>query len=441
MFRKRVLKVVLGILLFSTAGFSQENLPIPQGELTLEEILEYSLLNSPIIKQSQIDQEIGDQEIKSALAGWFPQISASAGNSYNIKLQTSVIGDQLITFGQPWNSNVLFQVNQTLFNRDQLFASKTSKYYREQLEKVTENSRINTIVEVSKAYYDILLASRQLEVLDENIGRLEKQYKDAFNRYEAGLVDKTDYQRASIALANERSDKNRVNSSFEARYAYLKQLMGYPDEFDFTVEFNREKMLEEMLMSDSEPLVLENRVEYQLMKTQQTLNEIQTSYEKWNYLPELSADYRYNWLYFNQDFSNLYNQSYPTSSLGLTLALPIFQGGKRMNRVRIANLQVERGEIDLQNLSSRIKTEYEVALANYQSDLFEWEAIRQNMELAENVYNIIKLQYDEGIKAYVDLIVAESDLRTAQINHLNAVYQVLESKLDLKKALGLIEYN
>ncbi|MEN2282598.1 TolC family protein [Algoriphagus sp. SE2] len=441
MFKKHILLVGLGILLFSTTGFGQEDQAIPQGELTLEEILDYSLLNSPLIRQSLIDQEIGDQEIKSAISGWYPQISASGGAAYNIKLQTQVIGDQLITFGQPWNSNLLFQVNQTLFNRDQLFASKTSKYYREQLEKVTENSRINTIVEVSKAYYDILLASEQLNVLDENLDRLQKQYQDAVSRYEAGLVDKTDYQRASIALANEKSDRNRVNISFEAKYAYLKQLMGYPDEFDFTVEFNREKMLSEMLMTDTEPLVLENRVEYQLMVTQQTLNEIQTSYEKWNYLPELSANYRYNWLYFNQDFSNLYNQSYPTSSVGLTLSLPIFQGGKRMNRVRIANLQVQRGEIDLKNLTSQIKTEYEFALANYQSSLFEWEAIRENMQLAEEVYNIIKLQYDEGIKAYVDLIVAETDLRTAQINHLNAVYQVLESKLDLKKALGLIEYN
>lgn len=441
MFKKHVLLVGLGVLLFSTTGFSQENQLVPQGELTLEEILEYSLQNSPLIRQSLIDQEIGDQEIKSNLADWFPQISASTGGSYNIKLQTQVIGDQLITFGQPWNSNLLLQVNQTLFNRDQLFASKTAKYYRDQLENVTENSQINTIVEVSKAYYDILLASEQLNVLDENLGRLEKQYKDAISRYDAGLVDKTDYQRASIALANEKSDRNRVNTSFEAKYSYLKQLMGYPDESDFTVEFNREKMLAEILIDESESLVLENRVEYQLMKTQQTLNEIQTSYEKWNYLPELSANYRYNSLFFNQDFSNLYNQSYPTSSVGLTLALPIFQGGKRMNRVRIATLKVERGEIDLQNLTSQIKTEYEGALANYQSNLFEWEAIRENMEMAEEVYNIIKLQYDEGIKAYVDLVVAETDLRTAQINHLNAVYQVLESKLDLKKALGLIEYN
>lgn len=439
MFNKYILLVGIGMLFFTSSGFAQETPPIPQGELTLEEILDYSLVNSPLVKQSQIDQEIGDHEIKAALADWYPQVTLSGAGNYNIKLQTSVIGDQLITFGQPWNSNVMFQVNQTLFNRDQLFASKTSKYYRDQLDKAIKNTRITTIVEVSKAYYDILLAEEQLNVLNENIGRLEKQLKDAKNRYESGLVDKTDFQRARISLSNEMSARNRVQTSFEARYAYLKQLMGCPEEFEFTVSFDREEMLSEIYMDASEPLVLENRVEYQLMQTQQTLNEIQLSYEKWNYLPQLSANYNYNWLYFNQDFSNLYKQAYPTSSVGLTLSLPIFQGGKRNHRVRVADLQVDRGAIDLQNLGYQINTEYETALTTYQSDIYAWENIRENMKMAEEVYDIIKLQYDEGIKAYVDLVVAESDLRTAQINHLNAIFQVLESKLDLEKALGLIE--
>ena len=439
MFNKKVLLVALSILLISTSSYGQDESPIPQGDISLDQVLEYALLNSPLIRQSQIDEEIGDHEIKASLAGWFPQVDVSAGGNYNIKLQTQVIGDQLITFGQPWNSNVLFQVNQTLFNRDQLFASKSSKYYREQLEDAIENTRINTIVEVSKAYYDILLAGEQLNILKENIARLQKQLQDAKNRYESGLVDKTDYQRASIALSNEESDLNRVETSFKAKYAYLKQLMGYPDELDFTLVFDREEMISEIYMDDTEPLILENRVEYQIMQTQQTLTEIQSSYEKWNYLPELSANYRYNWLYFNESFSNLYNQAYPTSSVGLTLSLPIFKGGERNHRVRVANLQVERGAIDLQNLGSQIRTEYEVALSNYQSSIYEWENIRENMEMAEEVYDIIKLQYDEGIKAYVELVVAESDLRTAQINHLNAIFQVLESKLDLQKALGIIE--
>lgn len=438
MFKKRLLLVGLSILLLAKPAYSQEEGGVPQGVLTLDEVVEFALVQSPIIRQAQIDQEIGDHDIKSNLADWYPQITASAAGAYNIKLQQQIIGDQLITFGQPYNSNILLQADQTLFNRDQLFASKTSKFYRQQLQQVTENAKINTVVDVSKAFYSILLSEEQLEILDQNLNRLEKQYKDAYSRFEAGLVDKTDYQRASIALTNVKSDRNRVANSFEAKYDYLKQLMGYPDSLNFTIEYDVQRAAGSIAEDAADPLVLENRVEYKLLQTQQTLNEIQTGYEKWNYLPQLSAYYRYNWNYFNSEFSNLYKAAYPISAVGINLSLPIFQGGKRIHKVKSAQLQVERGNVEIENLSNQIRTEYSSALAEYNSSVYEWQLIRENMEMAEEVYNIIKMQYDEGIKAYVELVVAETDLQTAQINHINAFYQVLEDKLDLQKALGTI---
>ncbi|WP_057935808.1 TolC family protein [Algoriphagus resistens] len=438
MFKKRLLLVGLPILLLASTAYSQEEGEVPQGVLTLEEVVEFALVQSPIIRQAQIDQEIGDHDIKSNLADWYPQITASAAGAYNIKLQQQIIGDQLITFGQPYNSNILLQADQTLFNRDQLFASKTSKYYRQQLQQVTENAKINTVVDVSKAFYSILLSEEQLKILDQNLDRLEKQYKDAYSRFEAGLVDKTDYQRASIALTNVKSDRNRVANSFEAKYDYLKQLMGYPDSLNFTIEYDLQGAAGSIAEDAADPLILENRVEYKLLQTQQTLNEIQTGYEKWNYLPQLSAYYRYNWNYFNSEFSNLYKAAYPISAVGLNLSVPIFQGGKRIHKVKSAQLQVERGNVEIENLSNQIRTEYSSALAEYNSSVYEWQLIRENMEMAEEVYNIIKMQYDEGIKAYVELVVAETDLQTAQINHINAFYQVLEDKLDLQKALGTI---
>lgn len=438
MLKKRLLLVGLSILLLSKTAYSQEESGVPQGVMTLDQVIDFALEQSPIVRQALIDQEIGDHDIKSNLANWYPQITASAGAAYNIKLQQQIIGDQLITFGQKYNSNILFQADQTLFNRDQLFASKSSKYYRQQLQQVIENAQINTVVEVSKAFYAILLSEEEIKILDQNLGRLEKQYKDAYSRFDAGLVDKTDYQRASIALTNVKSDRNRVANSFHAKYDYLKQLMGYPDSLDFTIEFDQQKAIERITEDAADPLILENRVEYQLLQTQQTLNEIQTSYEKWNYLPELSAYYRYNWNYFNVDFSYLYKDAFPISSVGLNIAIPIFQGGKRIHKVKSAELQVDRGVIEIENLSNKIKTEYSTALADYNSSVYEWQLIRENMQMAEEVYDIIKLQYDEGIKAYVELVVAETDLQTAQINHINAFYQVLEAKLDLDKALGNI---
>ena len=306
----------------------------------------------------------------------------------------------MITFGQPYNSNILLQANQTLFNRDQLFASKSSKYYRHQLQQVIEDAKINTIVDVSKAFYSILLSEEQIKILDQNLDRLEKQYKDAYSRFDAGLVDKTDYQRASIALTNVKSDRNRVANSFDAKYDYLKQLMGYPDSLDFVIEFDVAGAEGTIAEDAADPLILENRVEYQLLQTQQPLNEIRTCYDKWNYLPELSAYYRYNWNYFSSDFSNLYNTAYPISAAGLNLSIPIFQGGKRIHQVKSAELQVDRGNVEIENLSNHIKTEYSTELADYNSSVYECQLIRENMEMAGEVDNIIKPQYDEGMKAY-----------------------------------------
>jgi outer membrane protein TolC len=62
------------------------------------------------------------------------------------------------------------------------------------------------------------------------------------------------------------------------------------------------------------------------------------------------------------------------------------------------------------------------------------------LSLAEDVYTTIQLQYRAGVKTYLDVIIAESDLRSTQVNYLNALYQVLSSKLDVQKALGEISY-
>jgi len=58
--------------------------------------------------------------------------------------------------------------------------------------------------------------------------------------------------------------------------------------------------------------------------------------------------------------------------------------------------------------------------------------------LAQEVYDVINLQYKSGVKTYLDVTIAETDLRTTRINYFNALYQVLASKIDVERALGTI---
>ncbi len=424
-------------LLFASALKAQEQ-PEESTQFTVEEMVKFALINSPLVKISELDAEIGDRQIKSSLSAWLPQVSANTQWSNNLKLQTQPIGDQLITFGQPYSGNLNFTVDQTIFNRDVFLASKGSSLARNQLSQTMETQKIEAVITVARAFYDLLLSLEQIKVFDENIVRQEKQYKDARARFEAGLVDKTDFQRASISLANIQSQRNRLVSSLDAKYSYLKQVSGYPLDQDLTLHYEYGEMAKRAELDVAPDFIMENRVDYQLAKTQYSLSELETSYSKWAYIPTIKGFYNYNFLFFNQNFSGLLDESFPTSALGLSASIPIFQGGKRSDEVRLARLKQEKSLVSLNNYEKQLNTEYETALADYNANYFAWQTLQDNLDLAEEVYNTIKLQYDEGVKAYVDLVVAESELRTAQINNYNALYNVLSSKLDLQRAMGLI---
>ena len=157
-------------------------------------------------------------------------------------------------------------------------------------------------------------------------------------------------------------------------------------------------------------------------------------------LPVVSAYGSYNIDYSNNDFGKLYNQSFPNSYVGLQLTFPIFQGFKRIHQVRSAQLQIDRVDWEIVGLKDSITTEYAQALASYKGNLANYDALKENVQLANEVYNVIRLQYQQGIKTYLDVIIAESDLRTSQLNYYTALYQLLQSKIDVQKALGTIQY-
>lgn len=412
---------------------------------TLPDLIGYALLNQPGVKQSLIDEEIGERDIKSAISGWFPQINGTGTYNNNLKQQVSVLTmggvSQQLVLGTRHTSAFTLQADQQFLNAGLIQASKASKYYRQQYKQNTENTKINTVVSVSKAYFDVLTSKEQLKIIYENIARLEKQLKDAKAQYDNGLVDKTDYQRAQISLSNSQADKKRAEELIKYKYVYLKELIGYGGDQDFSLNFDAVKMENEILIDTNQKETYENRVEYRLLQTQRELQHLNTNYNKWSFLPNISGFINYNWNYLNNNFGDLYDKNYPSSLFGLKLSLPIFQGTKRIQELKKSQLQEQRIDLDLVNVKNQIKSQYVQAMATYKANLNDWKTAGANVEISRQVYQTIKLQYDEGIKAYLDLMTSETDLRTAQLNYLNALYSLLASKLDVQQALGIITVN
>src|SRR5690606_20172990 len=124
-----------------------------------------------------------------------------------------------ITFGTKNTSALTLQADQQFLNAGLIQASKSARYFRQQYRQNTENTQINTVVEVSKAFYDILTSQEQHKIIQENIARLEKQLKDAKAQSDVGMVDNTNNQRAQISVSNSKADRKRNEELRKYKYA------------------------------------------------------------------------------------------------------------------------------------------------------------------------------------------------------------------------------
>jgi len=434
--------IALSLFLFLQIHFATaQNADSLLQEANLQNCVQYALKHQPAVNQSLIDEQIADREIKSRLADWLPQLNFTGVYQNNFRLQSTKFGDQIITIGTYNTSSAQFALTQTIFNRDVLLAKTSEKDVRTGAKQLTTNTRIIVAANVSKAFYDVLLSIKQIDLIDEDILLLERSLKDAFNQYKGGIVDKTDYQRATISLNNAKAQKKNATESLKSKYATLKLLMSYPSGRDLNVVYDSLQMAREAFSVDTtESVNFDNRIEYQFLQTEKRLQEANIKYYKWGFLPSLSAFGQYNFNYLHNDIGKLYSQNFPNSYAGLTLSFPIFQGTKRVQQLRIAQLQMQRLEYNFISLKDSISAQFTQALAEYKSNVNNFYVQKENLALAQDVYNVIQLQYRSGIKTYLEVITANNDLFLAQINYTNAVYQVLINKIDVQVAMGTLQY-
>ena len=216
--------------------------------------------------------------------------------------------------------------------------------------------------------------------------------------------------------------------------------MGYPAADSLNIVYDSLQMEKEIVLDTLQKASFTTRIEYKLIETQRRLLQYNLQYNKWSYLPTVNGNGAYNLNFQNNSFSKLYGNNFPNSFAAITLGFPIFQGGKRKANVHAAELEIARNELDMVNFKNSVNAGYNQALAVYKSNFYNYTALKENLLLAKEVYDIIQLQYRSGIKTYLEVITSETDLRNSEINYYTAMYQLLASRIDVQKALGQINY-
>lgn len=441
--KKSIFFSFIGVIVVSFSSYAQQNKADTIPALNLDQCIAYGLENQPAVLQSAIGITIARKTNYIALSTWLPQVNAGADYYHYFELPTGFTtnAEGAVTPVKTGIYNSVtpeVTVSENIFNPGLLYAASSAHLLVLQAKQANDSAKIDLIANISAAFYNLLNTLEQINVLKEDTAEFTKNQKDAYSQYIGGIVDKTDYEEATITLNNAKAQLVQAVQNVRPQYAALKQQMGFPPEKQFNVNFDTAQMMHQVTIDTTQQLQYQNRIEYQLLETQRDLQDQTINYYRFQFLPTVSAFYTYDYEYESNSASNLFSQAYPYSYIGASLTIPIFTGFGRIENVEKAKLQGQILELSEVNLKSVIYSQYTTAMATYKSNLFNLAVQKQNVFMSKDVYAIVSVQYKQGIVPYLNVITAEGNLTSSEINYLNSLFQVLLSKVELEKAMGTI---
>jgi len=437
---------VVFLFCLSISAKSQLNNTDTAQTYTLDQCVTYALKHEPFINMAIVNQAIVKASNAIATAGWLPQVNVAGNYTHYFTLPTSFIRDSTgKTINQKSGIVNTFAptlaVTQTIFNPALVYALHSAPLYDKQAQQVTDSNKISIIAAVSKSFYSLLNTLEQINVIKEDTARLNKNVSDTYHQFVGGIVDKTDYDEAVISLNNSLFLLRQAQEGVRPQYALLKQVMGYPPTSHFNVLYDTLEMQKNIPFDTTQQLQFEKRIEYQFLQTTKALQLTTVDYYRKAWLPTVGAFFDYEYEFEHNSMDGFFNQAYPFSYAGLSVSIPIFTGFARLNNVKRARLQYDMLDWQEVELKSQIWNDYTTAMANYKSNLYNLSVSRENVGLAKETYDIVTLQYSQGVVPYLNVITAQTNLFQSDLSYEASIFQVLSSKIDLERAMGIITVN
>ena len=416
-------------------------------EFSVAQCIEYAAKNNLQVKNALLDLKIQQQTNRGITAQALPSVSGAASLNDYLNIPTTLLPGEFfgqppgsfipVKFGTKYNSNVGINLQQVLFD-GQVFvglqARQTSlDYYQKTIEVTEENIKAN----IYKVYYQLVVSKTQIDQLDANIERAQKLLSDAKAMYTNGFAEKLEIDRATVQLANLQTEKLKVQTTIDNGYLGLKFLMGMPVKQTLVLTDSiTDDKIKEGLLNDG-VYAYTDRKDYQLIDYAKKLGEFNVKRYKLTYIPTLNLNGNYSKQAQRTKF-DIFGKGdwFTTSYVGLSMNIPIFDVFLKDANIKKAKLQLSQTLNQQENLKISIDNDVVQATNNFHTAITTLDFQKQNMQLAEQVYNQAKKKFEVGTGSSTDITNAQTDLRTAQSNYINALYTAIIAKVDYVKAIG-----
>ncbi len=466
---KHKLSIQAVLLLLSSFGYAQIT------TFDLEKCMNYAVENEANSKNVSLDEEIARLKIKETMGLGFPQINAAANVQHNPALPRFFsqysegsgfgITDQDaqslgIKEGDVYGATNFFQLksngdvrltaSQLIFDGSYLVGLKAMRTLKKLSVKQKNHSQSELMAAVAKAYFNVLINEERLELYESNLDRMEKLHKETKALHENGFAEKIEVDRLKVTLNNAQTQKSNYENLSNLSMILLKFQMNYPLDSLLQLEGAISDFVDGKIQNVPQEYDLEDRSDYQTLVINKELQKLNLKNIYAGSLPVIEAFGTLGASTQSATFGGLFRQEsnfseiagvgpdkwFSYSVIGLRLNWSLFSGLQRSAQIQQQKIEIMKLDNSLSQFEDKVRVEVEqhgILLRNANDNL---DIQKENMELAQEIFNISEIKYKEGVGSNLEVVNADNELKQAQTNYFNALFDAVIAKIDLTRAVG-----
>lgn len=445
----RMKKTPLLLLFISVFAFSlqaQEKVKID-----FSDAIKTAVKNNFQIKQNENTLSVNKTTILSEKMDALPNFSAGASVNRTSGFQFNQLTQELGDF-IAWSINGQITTNWAIFtglsNLYQLRAAEAGYLsQKEQLDRVKEDVIFNT----ASNYLRVLLDRELLLIQEENLTSAEKRLEQIQAQAEVGSVPPADVFNQESQVANiELQVIQQENALRLDEIRLLRTMQVDPDEeYEFIAPDIDESQLRLEIASLDELLAEAYRNRSDLASQEATIkqNKYNLKDARAAFSPTLSLNGTYGSNYNDRQlgpdrksvsFSDQFFKNNPTTRLGATLNIPIFQNWNRMTNVKRQQVTYKNAQLQLQDLRLQILQEVRQAYNDYTNFVKQVQSTTKAVESSQRAYETEQERYRVGASTLIELTQANAAFVEAKSNKEQAIFNLVFQSVLLDYFLGKV---
>ena len=407
--------------------------------ISLQEAIQIALSENPTIKVADQEIQLKKEANREVIWGLLPEVSLVGSFNHTIEKQSFAIMGEVMRVGTMNNASGGLTASLPVFAPALYQSMKLTKNDVKLAMEKARSSRLDMVNQVTKAFYQLLLAQDSYKVLQKSYKQSEDNFNVVNAKFQQGTVSEYDKISADVQMRSLKPNVVSAGNGVNLAMLQLKVLLGMESDVPVVVEGNLKDYEMAMFTRQAQPrpadIVGGNTTLRQLDLNQDMLKRnLKLKYT--NFMPTLALSFQYMYTSMSENWQISHYKWNPYATIGLSLSIPLFKGGN-FSQVKQAKLQLKQLDMTRINTERQLKMQAQSYLDNMAASTEQVVSNKEAVLQAEKGRTIAEKRYEVGRGTILELNSSEVALTQAQLTYNQSIYDYLVAKADLDLVMGV----